>query len=184
MIFEDPNKQYSQSYYARRQSSYVDFNSRNLQQTKSSNNLLPMITIPYEPNPANNNNKLRHTLYYYFILSLSFCDLFICTIIMPTILLIESGYFHMYFKSIFWDSDNFGYSDLWCRLGFYFVQIPLVLEIEILLTIAIDRYSSVFHPIKIYFFDRAKSKLTLIAQILVSCGLSLPNLFFYDAIKM
>jgi hypothetical protein len=68
-----------------------------------------------------------------------------------------------------------------CKLVLFFVQIPVVFEIEILLTIAINRYSSVFRPIKLYFVDRNKLKLTVIAQLLFSGFLSLPNLLFYVA---
>lgn len=100
---------------------------------------------------------------------------------MPANLIIESGYFHQYLSQLT-QVDNLE-GDLCCRISFYLVQIPLVLEIEVLLTIAIDRYSSVFNPIKIYFFDRTKSKLTLMAQILLSCVLSLPNLIIYNASK-
>ena len=56
-----------------------------------------------------------------------------------------------------------------------------VLEIEILLSIAVDRYSSVFHPIKFYFFDRNKSKLTILVQILISSLLSTPNILFFTS---
>lgn len=124
-------------------------------------------------------NRMRHTLCSYFILSLGYCDLFICCLIMPMSLVIQSDYFQQYLSDFI--SSDYIYADLACQLSFYLVQIPLVLEIEILLTIAIDRYSSVFNPIKIYFFDRNKSKLTLIAQILLSFILSLPNLLFYTS---
>ena len=126
-------------------------------------------------------NRIRHTLCSYFILSLGYCDLFICSLVMPISLVIESGYFHHYISDFI--SSEYVYADLCCQLSFYLLQIPVVLEIEILLTIAIDRYSSVFNPMKIYFFDRNKSKLTLIAQILLAFVLSLPNLFFYTSKK-
>jgi hypothetical protein len=72
-------------------------------------------------------------------------------------------------------------NNMTCKLVLFFIQIPVVFEIEILLTIAINRYSSVFRPIKLYFVDRNKLKLTVIAQLLFSSFLSLPNLLFYVA---
>jgi len=123
-------------------------------------------------------SRHRRTVCSYFILSLGCCDLLICFFNMPFNLLVESGYFDLKLREIFADSAH---SDIWCKSAYFLGQIPIVLEIEILLTIAIDRYSSVFHPIKFYFFDRNKSKLTLIAQILLSCLLSLPNLLFFSS---
>ncbi len=162
-----PRKEYSQSYYARRQSAFVDLN-----RNRSWNSL----TILSNKDQA--KKKLRHTLCSYFILSLGCCDLLICALVMPITLMIESGYFHPFFTKLFYSADSM-YSRQICSIGYYLVQIPLVFEIEILLTIAINRYSSVFQPIKIYLFDPTKSKLTLISHILFSCLLSLPNLFFY-----
>ena len=153
----------------RRQSSYIDY-KRNI----GARSTLSINKISYETNAK----KIRHTLCSYFILSLGCCDLLICALIMPVVLVIESGYFDVHFSTLFGRNDF--YSVLWCKCSYYLIQIPLVLEIEILLTIAIDRYSSVFHPIKIYFFDRTKSKITLIAQIFLSSVLSLPNLAFYS----
>lgn len=106
----------------------------------------------------------------YFILSLGCCDLFICSLSMPLILVFQSGCLDSVFRSSL-------YSDAWCKLAHFFVQIPIALEIEILLTIAIDRYTSVFHPMNLNVPD--KIKLILVAQILTSSVLSLPNLLFY-----
>ena len=155
----------------RRQSSIVEFNRHR------STNSATLITNDSKV------NKIRHTLCSYFILSLGYCDLLICLLIMPVSLVIESGYLHQYITHLLMSSTNF-YSGLSCKISFYLVQIPLVLEIEILLTIAIDRYSSVFNPIKIYFFGRNKSKLALLSQVLFSCLLCIPNLFFYSSIDV
>lgn len=156
----------------RRQSSYIDYN-RNI----GAKSTLSINKNSYEAS----TKKMRHTLCSYFILSLGCCDLLICSLVMPVVLIFESGYFDQYFSTLFGRNDF--YSVLWCKFSYYLIQIPLVLEIEILLTIAIDRYSSVFHPIKIYFFDRTKSKVTLIAQIFLSSALSLPNFVFYSTIS-
>jgi hypothetical protein len=106
----------------------------------------------------------------YFILSLGCCDLSICSLSMPLILVFQSGCLDAMFRSSL-------YSDAWCKLAHFLVQIPIALEIEILLTIAIDRYTSVFHPMNLNVSDRIK--LILVAQMLTSSALSLPNLLFY-----
>ncbi len=162
-----PRKQYSQSYYDRRQSAFVDSNR---------NRSLNSLTFVSFKDQA--TKKIRHTSCSYFILSLGCCDLIICALVLPATLIIESGYFHSYMVNFFSSTDGL-YSDQVCSIGYYLIQIPLVVEIEILLTIAINRYSSVFQPIKIYLFDPNKLKLTLMSHILLSCFLSLPNLFFY-----
>ena len=65
-----------------------------------------------------------------------------------------------------------------CKTSYFFLQIPVILEIEILFTIALDRYSSVFKPIKLYFFDINKLIVTLTVQLVCASLLSLPNLLF------
>ena len=156
-----------------RRMSLASNDGKNLSLGRKRHELTPdqngMTVVSYELTAA---NKTRHTLCSYFILSLGCCDLFICLLVMPVILAVESSYL-----------DVGIHSDLWCKLAYFLGQIPIALEIEILLTIAVDRYTSVFHPIKFYFFDREKSKLTLVAQIVVSVLLSLPNMFFYASVS-
>ena len=127
-------------------------------------------------NTANkaNLNKIRRTLCSYFILSLGFCDLFICIVHLPMNALQEINCIRDYLIKMFQVNDL----DILCKLGYFFLQIPIILEIEILFTIAWDRYSSVFKPIKLYFFDINKLIFTLVLQLVCASLLSLPNLFF------
>jgi hypothetical protein len=128
----------------------------------------------------NNNVRVkgsnRRTLCSYFIFSLGCCDLFICAFIMPLHLLIQTGYYHAYISDLF-------ESTLICKVVYFLIQIPITLEIELLLAIAIDRYSSVFRPIKLYFSDKKLSYRVLFILISFSALLSLPNIVFYFSVK-
>ncbi len=126
-----------------------------------------------------NSISNRRNVCSYFILSLGCCDLLICILNMPLNLLIESGYFDFDLTKL--TSTHMDSSESCCKFIYFLSQIPIVLEIEILLSIAVDRYSSVFHPIKFYFFDRNKSKLTILVQILISSLLSTPNILFFTS---
>ena len=123
--------------------------------------------------------KIRKTLSSYFITSLGFCDLFMCVFNMPLCLLIESGLFNQFLLDFFHQNSQTSNTVL-CKFISFFVQVPITIEIEILLTIAIDRYSSVFSPIKLYLFDKKRFKFTILLHFLCSCGLSVPNLLFYE----
>lgn len=128
---------------------------------------------------GNSHLSIRRTLCSYFILSLGFCDLIICLLNMPFNLFIESGFFQV-------DLMNFLQNqsirpDLYCKTAYFLLQIPITLEIEILLMIAIDRYSSVFRSIESYFFDKSKFKQTLLLLIAFGAFLSFPNIFFYTS---
>ena len=74
----------------------------------------------------------------YFILSLSCCDLVICSLNMPLNFIVQSGYFDWLVRSLFLESS---YSNLWCKVTYFIMEMPIVLEIELLLMIAIDRYA-------------------------------------------
>ena len=74
----------------------------------------------------------------YFILSLSCCDLVICSVNMPLNFMVQSGYFDVVLRGVFIQSF---YSNLWCKLTYFIMEMPVVLEIELLLMIAIDRYA-------------------------------------------
>jgi hypothetical protein len=122
-------------------------------------------------NYTNNNSSIRRTLCSYFIISLGICDLFICSVNMPLKLLTTTT------------SNQLGdvkLNTLGCKLAYFLLQMPITLEIEILLMIAIDRYSSVFRSIDVYFFDKKKFKFILLAQICLSALFSLPNVYFYE----
>lgn len=74
----------------------------------------------------------------YFILMLSCCDLFICSFNMPIDFLIQSSYVDETLKKIFWKNLH---SDFFCKAVHFFGNLPIILEIELLLMIAIDRYA-------------------------------------------
>jgi hypothetical protein len=81
-------------------------------------------------------NKIKRCSY--FILMLSFCDLFICLLNMPIDFLLQSGYLDSTFKIMFLNSAH---SDFLCKATYFLGKMPVVLEIELLLMIAIDRYA-------------------------------------------
>jgi hypothetical protein len=171
-------QQYHQFYY----------NSNNKPRRSISQNIANQSNINNKINNEKNNtetctnklnlNKIRRTLCSYFILSLGFCDLFICIINMPLNALIEIDSINKYLVKIFINNSKTIDLNILCKLSYFLLQIPIILEIEILFTIALDRYSSVFKPIKLYFFDINKLILTLVVQILCAGILSSPNLLF------
>ena len=158
---------------------------RSISQNIAPHSYTPMIPSNLHLNLNNNNNtmgnankmnlnKIRRTLCSYFILSLGFCDIIICLVNLPLNALIEVSFFQNYFSQIAFNSRL----DVMCKLSYFFLQIPIILEIEILFTIALDRYSSVFKPIKLYFFDINKLIVTLAIQLACASLLSMPNLLF------
>jgi hypothetical protein len=116
--------------------------------------------------------KSRRTLSSFFILSLGCCDFFICLFGIAFVLLLQLGYFELL---------NENADDFWCKFSHFFIQVPITLEIQILLSIAIDRYLSVFRPIKLYYIDGKKLRQILFLQIFVSVLLCAPNILFYRA---
>ncbi|CAF0731523.1 unnamed protein product [Brachionus calyciflorus] len=124
--------------------------------------------------PENSFNN-RRSLCSYFTLALGLCDLYISLINIPLNFLNESEILYKNIHQIF--SKNFLISNLSCKIAYYLYQIPLILEIEILLMIAFDRYSSVFRSVETYFFDKKTFKIVLILAFMVSLLLSTPNLF-------
>jgi len=81
-------------------------------------------------------NKIKRCSY--FILMLSFCDLFICLLNMPIDFLLQSSYLDSTFKMMFLNSAH---ADFLCKATYFLAKMPIALEIELLLMIAIDRYA-------------------------------------------
>jgi hypothetical protein len=127
-------------------------------------------------------HKIRKTLCTFFIVSLGFCDLFICLVNMPFFLVVESGLFNrLILEFVMSRASTFLMRSCLCRLAYFLVQIPFTVEIVILLTIALDRYLSVLDPMKSHFsFNKKMFKFTLIGHVAFSCLLSLPNFFLYE----
>lgn len=142
------------------------------------NNNNTYLTLPLGVGHA---SSIRRTLCSYFILSLGICDLFICAVNMPLSLVVQHGnkWSDQIIDDLFASFKTARGRDVMCKAAYFFLQLPITLEIEILLMIAIDRYSSVFRSIESYFFDKKKFKFILIGQILISSVLSLPNFLFY-----
>lgn len=111
----------------------------------------------------------RRTLCSYFILVLAVCDLFISLVNMPVGLIYQSGSLRSKILQ--------SHLSILCPLGHFLYQIPIVLELEILSLIALDRYSSVFRSIDSYFFDKNKFIILTISSFLIACLISLPNIF-------
>jgi hypothetical protein len=126
--------------------------------------------------------KIRKTLCSYFIIGLGFCDLLICLLNMPFFMMLESGLFNRAIIELIMRRTRSHFTRTCaCRFVYFFIQIPITVEIVILLTIALDRYLSVFRPIKTrYFFNKNMFKFTLMAHVAFSCLLSVPNFFFYE----
>lgn len=117
-------------------------------------------------------SRMRRTLCSYFILSLGLCDLVICLLVMPIDILTNFDCVRMFLNQV-------NVSSL-CKIGHFLLKIPIILEIEILFTIAFDRYSSVFRPIKLYFFKKSKFFTILLVEIAIAVVISLPNIVFYS----
>lgn len=124
--------------------------------------------------------KVRKTLASYFIISLGVCDLVICLLNMPLLLMLESGLFVDQILPAFDALSNFMNKDIVCRLSYFIIQIPITVDIEILLTIAFDRYASVFSPIQMYVLDSKKLKWVLLVHVIVACLLSSPNFYLFE----
>lgn len=120
---------------------------------------------------SNNSYIYRRTLCSYFILVLAVCDLFISLVNMPVGLVYQTEPIRL--KLI--TEPNI--LSILCPLGHFFYQIPIVLELEILSLIALDRYSSVFRSIDSYFFDKNKFIILIVSSFLFACLISLPNIF-------
>lgn len=169
-------KNHRPSIYINRSSPMKDYNQKDNYQNNNSNQVY--VTLPITGPTGAANLNIRRTLCSYFILSLGFCDLTICLFNMPMNLLSEIGFFDLnYFLNKSFELD------MCCKITHFLLQIPISLEIEILLMIAVDRYSSVFRSIESYFFDKDKFKLTLMLQLFLSSLLSFPNLIFFTSNK-
>ncbi len=157
-------------------------------------------TTNYPNNNNNNNNspnsnknepflnpivyKIRKSLCLYFITSIGFCDLFICLTNMPVAFFLidhhSSSFSTNIINNLFAQLDTHLKKGCLCKMAYFLAQIPISIEIEILFLIALDRYSSVYAPMKHYFLDRNIFKLVLVFQLLFSTFLSVPNLFLYE----
>lgn len=124
--------------------------------------------------PSQNCYIYRRTLCSYFILVLAVCDLFISVVNMPINLVYQSAPL----RSLI-NLDHSLLSVL-CPLGHFVYQVPIVLELEIVSLIALDRYSSVFRSIDSYFFDKNKFIILTMTSFVLACLISLPHLFLVD----
>lgn len=123
---------------------------------------------------SNNSYIYRRTLCSYFILVLAVCDLFISLVNMPVGLVYQTELIR---SKIFTKPTMLS---ILCPLGYFLYQIPIVLELEILSLIALDRYSSVFRSIDSYFFDKNKFIILIVSSLVFACLISLPNVFLMD----
>ncbi|RNA19600.1 5-hydroxytryptamine receptor 1F-like [Brachionus plicatilis] len=125
--------------------------------------------------PTQNCYIYRRTLCSYFILVLAVCDLFISVVNMPISLVYQSPPLR---SLVTLDRSLL---PLLCPLGHFVYQVPIVLELEIVALIALDRYSSVFRSIDSYFFDKNKFIILTMTSFVLACLISLPQLLLVGA---
>nr|QVK45740.1 G protein-coupled receptor [Proales similis] len=107
---------------------------------------------------ARKRNSASH-----LIMALAVCDLFICTISLPFQMLLHTELA----------------SQLPCYWARFFIQAPLILQLQLILAIALNRFSSVFRPIQLYLLNSRRNKYVIGVLVMSSLLISAPNLLFF-----